>query len=257
VKVAHTEVATAYLHFTMRTMAEVATALDRADDAELFTEYADGAKRAYTHLFLANGAPDTDRQAKLVRPLALGLVDGDLKTAVEQRLVEAIENRGHRIGTGFLSTALVLPALTDAGRADVAYRVLENDKAPSWLAQVKAGATTVWEDWEGKLSHNHYAPGAVCQWLFDTVAGIRVTGENRFLIAPMPGGDLKFAAADYTSIYGLVSSRWEITDSGVSVDAVVPPNCVAEIRLPNGERHSVGAGSHRYTIPSRQAVRTA
>ena len=87
-----------------------------------------------------------------MRPLALGLLDGEARRRVQERLVRAVENRGHRIGTGFLSTPFVLPALTEAGRADVAYRMLENTEAPSWLAEVKAGATTVWEDWEGKAT---------------------------------------------------------------------------------------------------------
>ncbi|MBB2946524.1 alpha-L-rhamnosidase [Actinoplanes lutulentus] len=241
-RVPQTEVATAYLHYTMTLMAEVAGALDHGTDETLFREYAQGAKAAYLRLFA--GTFDTDRQAKLVRPLALGLVDGDLKRTVQQRLVQAVENRGYRVGTGFLSTPFLLPALTDAGRADVAYRVLQNEQAPSWLAEVKAGATTVWEDWEGTVSHNHYAPGAVCQWLFDTVAGIRVDGENRFVIAPVPGGGLTYAAASYTSLYGTVTSRWE---DGV-LDVTVPPNTTAEIVLPDGKRHTAGAGTHAYDI---------
>ncbi|MCI1641886.1 MAG: SDR family oxidoreductase [Actinomyces sp.] len=199
--VAHTEVATAYLHYTMKHLAEIAQVIGKHDDVALFTEYADGAKRAYNALFVSGGTIDTDRQAKLVRPLALGLLDGETKRTVQERLVQAVENYGYRVGTGFLSTPFLLPALTEAGRADVAYRVLQNDRAPSWLAEVRAGATTVWEDWEGEASHNHYAPGAVCQWLFDTVAGIRVAGENRFFIAPVPGGGLTDAHAEYRSTY--------------------------------------------------------
>ena len=245
-----TEEATAYLHYTMTHLAEIAAELGENDDARLFAEYADGAKRAYEHLFLRDKV-DTDRQAKLVRPLALGLADGAVRKLLEDRLVEAVENRAHRIGTGFLSTPFALPVLTDAGRADVAYRMLENDEAPSWLAEVKAGATTVWEDWEGSASLNHYSPGAVCQWLFDTVAGIRVAGENRFTIAPVPGGSLTSAAARYASLYGTVSSRWEITADGVALEVVVPSNCSADVRLPDGRRSSVGPGAHSFTFPAQ------
>ena len=79
------------------------------------------------------------------------------------------------------------------GRADLAYRMLENEKQPGWLYEVKQGATTIWENWEGSASHNHYSPGAVCQWLFDTVAGIVPDGENHFVIRPVPGGDMTWA----------------------------------------------------------------
>jgi len=241
-----TEEATAYLHYTMRHLAEIARELGQAAEAARWSEYAEGAARAYAHLFVADGTIDTDRQAKLVRPLALGLLDGEARRRVQERLVRAVENRGHRIGTGFLSTPFVLPALTEAGRADVAYRMLENTEAPSWLAEVKAGATTVWEDWEGKASHNHYSPGAVCQWLFDTVAGLRVTGENHFLIAPVPGGTLTYAAATYASPYGPVAGSWERTASGWTFTVTVPPNTTADVVLPDGVRHAVEAGTHTF-----------
>jgi len=188
----HTEEATAYLHYTMRHMAEVAQALGKTEDTARYAEYAEGAKKAYHHLFLQNGAPDTDRQAKLVRPLALGLAEGDeeIKKALEARLIQAVERREYRIATGFLSTPFVLGTLTKAGQVDLAYKMLENEQCPGWLYEMNQGATTIWEDWEGKLSQNHYSPGAVCQWLFDTAAGIRVDGENRFVIRPIPGGTL-------------------------------------------------------------------
>jgi alpha-L-rhamnosidase len=249
-----TEEATAYLHYTMTHLAEVAAVLGDDEDAALFAEYAEGAKRAYEFLFLQDGVIDTDRQAKLVRPLALGLADEPVRARLEERLVRAVESRDHTIGTGFLSTPFVLPVLTDAGRADVAYRMLENDQAPSWLAEVAAGATTVWEDWEGKDSHNHYSPGAVCQWLFDTVAGIRPAGENRFIIAPVPGGTLTWARGDYASLYGQVRSRWELDGGSVRIQVEVPANCTAEVQLPDGARHEVGAGAHAFTAAVGVAV---
>ncbi len=248
-RILRTEEATAYLHYTMKHLAEIARAVDAEDDATLFSEYSDGAKRAYEYLFLTDGGPDTDRQAKLVRPLALGLADGDARSQMERRLVKAVENRDYRIGTGFLSTPFVLPVLSAAGRNDVAYRMLENDQAPSWLAEVAAGATTVWEDWEGKESLNHYSPGAVCQWLFDTVAGIRVVGERQFEITPTPGGSLTFACAQYMSPYGLVKSSWSVQSSGSRFEVSIPPNTSAKVRLPNGEVHDLGAGTHDFIQP--------
>lgn len=247
-KILQTEVCTAYLHYTMSLMAEIARALCKQDDETLFAEYAEGAKKAYHHLFLKNETIDTDRQAKLVRPLVLGLLDGKSKRNVQKRLVKAVENRAYNINTGFLSTPFILPALTEAGRADIAYKMLENTNAPSWLAEVKAGATTVWEDWEGKVSRNHYSPGAVCEWLFNTAAGITVDGENHFHIAPVPGGSFSFAEAKYTSLYGTVHSRWKITDDGFCFDVTIPPNTTAEIQLPRGERGSFDAGTYSFNI---------
>lgn len=239
-----TEEATAYLHSTMSHLAEIARELGEIADEKLFCEYAAGAKRAYNHLFVEDDTIETDRQAKLVRPLALGLLDGDARARVEKRLVQAVENREYRIGTGFLSTPYVLPVLSGAGRADVAYRMLENDEVPSWLAEVRAGATTIWEDWEGRASRNHYAPGAVCQWLFDTVAGVRVAGENRFEIRPVPGGTLTHASATYLSAYGRVTSSWRRHGEDTSFAIEVPPNTRADIVLPDGSSREVGAGNY-------------
>ncbi|MEV6348305.1 family 78 glycoside hydrolase catalytic domain [Actinoplanes sp. NPDC051851] len=239
-KVRQTEVATAYLHYTMTCLTEIASELGETEDAALFRSYAERATTAYGRL----AELDTDRQAKLVRPLALGLLDGDTRTRAQRRLVTAVENRDHRVGTGFLSTPFLLPVLTEAGRPDVAYQVLENEKAPSWLAQVKSGATTVWEDWEGRESRNHYATGAVCQWLFDTVAGIRADGENRFVVAPVPGGTLTWAEATCTTLYGTIISRWDT--GGLTV--TVPANTTAEIRLPDGTHRTAGAGVHMFAM---------
>ena len=239
-----TEEATAYLHYSMQCMKEAAHVLEKSEDERLFAEYADGAKRAYQELFLSAKNIDTDRQAKLVRPIALGLADenpkdawkGETRRNLEQRLRQAVKNRNYLVGTGFLSTAFLLPALCEAGYQDTAYRLLEQEQSPGWLSEVKAGATTVWEDWEGKLSHNHYSPGAVCEWLFSGVGGIRVDGENHFFIRPIPGGSFTYADVSYRSLYGTVSVRWEKTVEGYEVKIDLPPNTEADIVLPEGVR---------------------
>ena len=109
----------------------------------------------------------------------------------------------------FVQILLLLPVLTEAGKTETAYKMLENTEKPGWLGEILDGATTVWENWEGTASHNHYSPGAVCQWLFDTVGGIHPDGEKRFVIHPIPGGSLTHAKVSYKSIYGMVESSWE------------------------------------------------
>lgn len=247
VGIPHPEEGTAYLCYTMTHMAEIAGVLGIKEDEKLFSEYAGGSKKAYEWLFLKDGAPNTDRQAKLVRPLALGLCDGSVKEEVEERLVKAVERWGHRVGTGFLSTPFILPVLTAAGRVEVAYKMLENEKSPSWLSEVKAGATTVWESWEGRESQNHYSPGAVCQWLFDTVSGIRVELNNRITITPHPGGTLKHAKAYYESIYGMIRSEWKLEGDTVILSVKIPCNTIAEIVMPNGETHTVKSGDYIFS----------
>ncbi len=237
----HPEECTAYLYLAMRTMAQIADMLEPDYAPKLRT----AAERAQ-YIYPKYAELDTDRQAKLVRPLALGLVGGEMKTQVQRRLQAAVERYQYKVGTGFLSTPFLLPALTDAGEAETAYKVLLNEERPGWLSEVLNGATTIWEDWEGKLSQNHYSPGAVCQWLFDTVCGIRVDGENHFVICPVPGGDLTFAGASYCSPYGRVESRWEKDGDRITYTITVPANCTAEVLLPDGRVESVSAGVYRY-----------
>ena len=243
-KAKHPEECTAYLYLAMTTMAEITLRLGEGEYAARLTEVADGAKRAY----LRFAELETNRQAKLVRPLALGLLDGESKAKAQKRLKQAVEHYNCKVGTGFLSTPFVLPMLTEAGDAETAYKMLLNTEKPGWLYEIEQGATTVWESWEGDCSRNHYSPGAVCQWLFDTVCGIRVEGENHFMIAPVPGVALTHAEANYKSLYGEVKSRWEKTDSGVKFEIEIPANCTAEIRLPDGRTEKLTAGRYEYAV---------
>ena len=254
----HPEECTAYMHYSMAIMAETAALLGEKEDEALYREYSDGAKKAYLWMCLKSGAPDTDRQAKLVRPLALGLADhitgeefgsrtdksvpADLKQQLQNRLVKAVENYGYRVGTGFLSTAFLLPELTKMGRTDLAYKMLENEEMPGWLAEVKAGATTVWENWDGEASRNHYSPGSVCEWLFSTAGGIQVDGENHFHIEPMPGGSLTYAEAAYKSIYGEAAVRW---DKNGNLTVTIPANTMADV-VWNGVTQNIGCGTHHF-----------
>ena len=240
----HPEECTAYLFLCMNVMQEIADLLGETDYAEKLAEVAAGAKRAYQHF----SETDTLRQAKLVRPLALGLYEGEKKKAAQQQLKKAAETYGYKVGTGFLSTPFVLPVLCEAGETETAYRMLMNTEKPGWLAEVEEGATTIWESWEGNLSRNHYSPGAVCQWLFESAAGIHVDGENHFRIAPLPGSPLNYAEASYQSLYGTVTSRWQRNGESIRYTISVPANCQADINLPDGTVWKVESGEYSYEI---------
>jgi alpha-L-rhamnosidase len=245
-KTKHPEECTAYLYLAMTTLAEIASVLGEPDEEYL------AAAAAAKHVYTKYAGLDTDRQAKLVRPLALGLLAGDEKKKVQARLLKAVEAFNFRVGTGFLSTPFLLGELTSAGDAETAYRVLLNPEKPGWLYEVTQGATTVWETWEGYAgrgdtgSLNHYSPGAVCVFLFDTVCGIEVSGENRFTIRPLPGGSLCYAEARYDSPYGRVCSRWERTEEGDAFQIEIPSNTEAELTLPDGRHMDLSAGSYSF-----------
>ncbi len=246
----HPEVSTAYTAYCFRLFAEVAREMGDGDTADTYADLAEKVTRSYQSLRkLPAFTLDTDRQAMLVRPLAFGLLDVEQTAYARKRLLAAMEHYGWRVGTGFLSTPLILDVLSDID-PEAAFRLLENEEMPGWLFMAKSGATTVWESWEGTEAQggigslNHYSKGAVCAWLFSRMCGIRVEGENHFTIAPLAGGTLTHARARYLSIYGQVESRWERRDGKTVFTIVIPANCTAEIALPGGKTADVGAGTH-------------
>ena len=246
----HPEESTAYTCYVMEHMEEIAEHLGKHDDAAQYRKYADGCRRAYQELVEKKKFTlDTDRQAKLVRPLYMHLLDEKQRDYAEKRLLEAMEHYGWRLGTGFLSTPFILDVLAEMD-IEYAYLLLENEEMPGWLFMPKNGATTIWESWEGTkaqggiASLNHYSKGAVCEWLFKTMCGIRVDGENHFTIAPRPGGHFTYAKAKYDSVYGTVESSWHKKDGTLTFDITVPTNCTAEIILPNEETKTVCSGRY-------------
>lgn len=251
--VPHPEVATAYTAHVMDCMAEIEAALGNEAESKAYREFAAGCRRSYQALRRTPAySLDTDRQAQLVRPLAFGLLDEAQTEYAQKRLLTALEHFHWRLGTGFLSTPLILDVLTDID-LESAYRLLENEEIPGWLSMPKNGATTIWEAWEGPNSKsggigslNHYSKGAVVAWLFDTMCGIRVDGKNHFTLTPHPGGHFTHAKAAYDSVYGKVESGWEKTADGWKYTVTVPANCTATVCLPGKEPVTAESGTHTF-----------
>lgn len=252
----HPEESTAYTYFTLKRVLEIADIIGKNDDIRLkkIKEYSDGAKRAYReYVSKPKYSLDTDRQAKLVRPLYMGLLDDKQAEFAKQRLIKAMDNYDWRIGTGFLSTPMIMDVLCDID-VEYAYKLLENEKCPGWLFMPKHGATTVWEAWEGNSSKdagiaslNHYSKGALCEWLVRGMCGINVAGENHFVVAPKVGGKETFAKCEYQSVYGKVKSSWKRENGKTTYKIVIPANTTAKVILPNGEK-TLTAGEYEYTV---------
>ena len=251
--VPHPEVATAYTAHVMDCMAEIEEVLGNEPEASAYREFASGCRRSYQALRRTLAYPlDTDRQAQLVRPLAFKLLDETQMEYAQKRLLTALEDFDWCVGTGFLSTPLILNVLADID-LESAYRLLENEEIPGWLSMPKNGATTIWEAWEGPNSKNggigslnHYSKGAVVAWLFNTMCGIRVDGENHFVNAPHSGGHFTCARAAYNSVYGKAESGWEKTTDGWKYTVTVPANCTAAVCLPGKETITVESGTYTF-----------
>jgi alpha-L-rhamnosidase len=256
------EVATAYFARSAHLLSEIAGVLGRERDHEHFAEVGENATKAYNAAFVRQGGNriGADRQDDYVRALTFDLLSKTARAKATNRLVELIKNNDGHLDTGFLSTALLLPALCDNGREDIAWQVLLNPTAPSWLAQIEQGATTIWETWDGHDkkgrpadSHNHYAFGSVSQWLHEYVAGVRPLepGYRKFLVAPT-FGPLSYASTNISTPYGVISAKWERSDHRASLSLTVPAGAEAVIQIED-LREFVGVGTHSFVWSKEQA----
>src|SRR5579884_1344352 len=259
-------VATAYFARSARLLARIAGILGRTQDEEHYSRLAEEIRAAFNAEYVTP-AGQVRSDAPTAYALALQfdlLTNDDQRRYAGARLAELVASSGYHISTGFVGTPLICDALCSAGAYDAAFRLLMQRECPSWLYPVTMGATTIWERWDSLLpdgsvnpgemtSFNHYALGAVADWLHRTVAGLAPAGPgyHRLAIQPHPGGGLTHAHARLRTPYGLAGCGWTIKDGQIEVTAVIPPNTTASVALPGSDEPAieVGAGTYRWTYP--------
>ena len=249
----HPEESTAYTYFTLKRVLDIADILNKPHDKTYLKikEYSEGAKRAYQEFVTTKGNTlDTDRQAKLVRPLYMGLLTKEQEEYAKKRLIKALDNYSWRLGTGFLSTPLILDVL-ETINLDYAYKLLLNEAMPGWLYMPKVGATTIWEAWEGDstpskgiASLNHYSKGAVIEWIFREMLGIHID-DSSITIAPKANKRINYAKGSYKSRYGQIISEWSIKNDEVTYKITIPPNVVATFIL-NNKKKTLNPGHYEF-----------
>ncbi|WP_311258544.1 family 78 glycoside hydrolase catalytic domain [Microbacterium sp. WCS2018Hpa-9] len=249
------EVGTAYLYRSTRILADAAAVLGRSEEAVSYAAIADRVLDAWRAEFVTDeGRTVQDTQAAYVRALSFGLIPESLRSAAADRLVELIRDAGTHLGTGFLSTGDLLPVLADTGHADVAYELLFQRSAPSWLHMIDKGATTVWEDWEGideegaaHESLNHYSKGAVIRFLHTHTLGLRQDAGSiaweSFVIAPVPGGRVDWARGHLDTPQGRIRVEWRIEGGELHLDADIPAGVSATVVFPDGTTRTALPGS--------------
>ncbi|WP_249124785.1 alpha-L-rhamnosidase [Saccharopolyspora erythraea] len=267
-------VATAYFFRSAELTGKAAALIGREADARHYAGLADRAAAAFRDAYVTPmGRMMSDAPTAYALAIVFGLVEDEQRDAMGRRLRELVRASGYRISTGFVGTPVICDALTATGHADAASRLLTQTECPSWLYPVTMGATTVWERWDSMLedgsinpgqmtSFNHYALGAVADWLHREVAGLaplepayRVIG-----IAPTLLADLEDASAWHETPYGTASSRWWRVGDRVHFRVEVPPNATARVELPSGATYDIGSGvhtwveEHRRSSPSRGAL---
>src|SRR5690606_14569426 len=218
-------VATACAFRTFTILAETEEVLGDGAAAARFRDLAARVRSGFAASFVdADGiAPATATGCALA--IAFGLADGADRDRAGEQLATIVRGSGHRIDTGFAGTPFVTDALTLTGHVNDAYRLLLQTECPSWLYPVTMGATTVWERWDSMLpdgsinpgemtSFNHYALGAVADWMHRTVAGLAPAepGYRKIAFQPRPGGGIRYASARHLTPYGLAECSWSIEE---------------------------------------------
>ncbi len=240
-------IATAFFAHSTDLLQRTAQLLGEQDDATRYRELLANIKSAFVREFVTpTGRVGENTQTAYALALEFDLLPKELRAAAAERLAKDVRERKH-LTTGFVGTPFLCHVLTRYGYANEAYMLLNREQYPSWLYPVTQGATTIWERWDGikpdgtfqdsaMNSFNHYAYGAIGDWMYRVMAGIEVDpqapGYKHVLIQPVPGGGFSHVKASHETMYGLVSSAWQRRDNRFELAIMLPANTHATVRLP-------------------------
>ena len=261
-------VATAYFARSAELLGRAAGVLGRAEAEVHYLGLAGAVRAAFAREYVTpNGRLMSDATTAYALALQGGLLEDETQRRhAGERLAALVRASDFHISTGFVGTPLICDALCAVGAEAEAFGLLLHRGCPSWFYPVTRGATTIWERWDSMLpdgtintgemtSFNHYALGAVADWLHRTVAGLApgAPGYRRLEVRPRVGGGLNYASARHVTPYGLAEAGWKLHAGQLEVTVLVPPNTTARVTIPgsdrSGEVHEVGSGRHRWAIP--------
>ena len=256
--------ATASLQHTSGMLADIAEILGKSDDAAKYREMSNKTADAYATILMDGDGKLTGEefQTAYVLPLYFNMLSGEAKAKAADNLEALVQKSDYCIGTGFPGTPYILFALADNGKEDTAFKMLFNLKCPSWLYEVKMGATTIWERWDGldengncpigddgtetMISYNHYASGAVGDFLYRRVAGIETIepGYRSFRVKPMLCEQLTSAKGTVDTPYGEVISDWKKEGNVFRIHVQVPMGTTCSLELPDGSKEMLVSGRY-------------
>ena len=240
---------------SIQIMINTAKVLGKKEDVEKYTLLLQNIKDAFIKEYLTpNGRLISGTQTAYVLALNFDMLPENLRAQAAEKLLQNIKSYDNHLTTGFLGTPYLCHVLTRFGYADMAFTLLMQETYPSWLYPVKMGATTIWERWNGirpdstfapasMNSFNHYAYGAIGDWMYRVVAGLDTEddgpGYKKIKIKPHVGGNLTHAAAALQTYYGKLSSGWKLENGKLSLDVEVPPNTSATVYVPAGNINAI------------------
>lgn len=239
--------------------AKAARLLDRTEDAERYEALLEKIKAAFAYEYMdESGNLKINMQGFHVLALHFGLVPEQYEQHVADNLAALIRKNGNRLDTGFLSVPYLLDVLVKYGKTSEAFALLYQDQCPSWLYEIRQGATTIWESWQGilpngrvgKASYNHYAFGCVGAWMYRELGGLKMTspGYRTIEVAPISDSGLTWAETTRHTVYGEIAVKWENNDGAGYCHVEIPVGTTAAVHIPantvfeNGQPVAAGNG---------------
>ena len=248
-------IAQCFFAHSTQLLINAAKVLGKAEDVSTYTTLLQQIKDAFLKEYVTtNGRLVSGTQTAYVLALNFDMLPEQLRAQSAKRLVENIKDYNDHLTTGFLGTPYLCHVLTRFGYDSVAFKLLLQQTYPSWLYPVKMGATTIWERWDGQKpdstfqtpgmnSFNHYAYGAIGDWMYRVITGIDTyeegAGYKQIKIKPHPGGNLTYANADYETLYGKVSCHWKKENGHLTMDVEIPANTTAKIYIPSANSEKI------------------
>ncbi len=277
--------ATAYAAYTAELTAKTADVLGKKSESEKYRILHDKIKRAFNEAWVqpdgtlaywgemskpginetrysdAEGSADHPSQTAYALAIDFGLIDTEKYPRAARCFRRTIDERGGRLSTGFLGISHLLPALMKCGFKDTAFALLEQKENPGWLYSVINGATTVWERWDSYIaesgafgspsmnSFNHYAYGAIGEWMFGEILGIKPSepGYGSFTLKPYYGGSLSYAKGFHITPHGKIEAAWRLENDSFIYSCTVPENTSARLIMPDGSTHRLEPGEYEFT----------
>jgi alpha-L-rhamnosidase len=247
-------IATAYYSYSSGILAKIAAIIGKNDDAKKYAQLSADIKNAFQKEFVtSSGRLVSHTQTAYSLALAFDLLPENLIPKAAKYLADDVKKMGH-LTTGFVGTPLLCKTLSAHGYDDLAFMLLNRKEYPSWLYPVTQGATTIWERWDGQKpdgsfqdvgmnSFNHYAYGAIGEWLYQYVAGINIDPEHpgykHILLAPHPGGGLTNANVQFESLFGKIKSSWKLDGKDFVYEVTIPANTTATVTLPQAKEEKM------------------
>jgi hypothetical protein len=258
-KLTGNQVATMYFAYSSELLSNIAKILGEKDDEAYYLDLSQKVKAAFNQVYVdGEGKIQNDLQGLYALAAHFNMGSDNTNREFVHRLAEKIKENGNRLDTGFLGTPILLDVLTNYGKKDLAYKLLLQEKCPSWLYMVNRGSTTIWESWDAIrpdgtrniTSYNHYSLGSVQDYIVRRIIGLTKSSveSGRFVVEPDFKAPFEYCSIAYESPYGKIEVAWDLSEGKQVVNITVPSGVIVTLRLPSQRERELGSGTYNINI---------